>query len=153
MLVISLYMVSLENPSAVYVTQIVNKKSKLINCGKYKWSWLQVQVKYKLLISICILQTMLPQSLSEYFDKWTKIAFSSLSNVNMTLKVGITITWGFTLHYVIATTLWCWKRISYNGVTSISIGNRSTPRWKPNKKPMSPQYRVPTGRFREVPLY
>ena len=31
--------------------------------------------------------------------------------INTTLKIGITITWNFTLCYVIATiSLWCWKR-------------------------------------------
>ena len=84
--------------------------------------------------------------ISEYFDKWNKIAFSSLSDINTTLKIGNTVTWSFTLHYIIATTsLWCWKKISQNDVISVSIRNRSTSRWKPNKKPMSPQYRVPTG--------
>ena len=59
--------------------------------------------------------------------KWNKtkclpllIAFSSLSDINTKLKIGITITWSFTLRCVIATTsLWCWKKI-YNDVTSIS---------------------------------
>ena len=53
--------------------------------------------------------------------KWNKtkglsllIAFSSLSDINTTLKIGITITWSFTLRYVIATSSWCWKKISYN---------------------------------------
>ena len=74
------------------------------------------------------------------------IAFSSLTDINTILKIGITITWSFTLRYVIATTsLWCWKKISYNDVTSISKRSRSISRCKPNKKPMSPQYRVPTG--------
>ena len=89
---------------------------------------------------------------SEYFDKWNKtcspllIAFSSLSDVNVTLETGITTTWRFTLRYLIATTSsWCWKEISYNEVTSVSIRNRSTSPWKSNKKPMSPRHRVPTG--------
>ena len=95
---------------------------------------------------------MLPWSLSEYFDKWNKatcllllIAFSSLSDIITTLKIGITITWSFTLRYVIAATLWCWKKISYNDVTSISKRNRSISRCKSNKKPMSLQYGVPTA--------
>ena len=43
--------------------------------------------------------------------KWNKtkrlpllIAFSSLSDISTTLKIGITITWSFTLSYVIAIT-------------------------------------------------
>ena len=87
--------------------------------------------------------------------KWNKtkglsllIAFSSLSGINTTLKIGITITWSFTLRYVIATTsLWCWKKISYNDVTSISMRNRSISRCKFNKKSMPPQYRVPAAIF------
>ena len=53
---------------------------------------------------------MLPQSLSEHFGKCNKtcltllIVFSSLSDINTTLKIGITITLSFSLHYVIATT-------------------------------------------------
>ena len=31
------------------------------------------------------------------------IAFSSLSDINVTLKIGITLTWSFTLRYTIAT--------------------------------------------------
>ena len=74
------------------------------------------------------------------------IAFSSLHDINTILRIGITITWSVTLHYAIFTTsLWCWKDISYNDVTSISILHRSISRRKSNKKPMSPQYRVPTG--------
>ena len=74
------------------------------------------------------------------------IAFSSLSDINTTLKIGVTITWSFMLHYVTATTsLWCWKNISYNDVTSISIRNQSISRCKSNKKPMSLQYGMPTG--------
>ena len=74
------------------------------------------------------------------------LAFSSLSYINTKLKIGITITWSFTLCYDIATTsLWYWKKISYNDVTSISIRNWPISRYKSNKKPMSPQYRVPTG--------
>ena len=72
------------------------------------------------------------------------IAFSSLSDINTTLKIGITITWSFTLRYVIATTPLCyWKKISYNDVTSISIRNQSIARFKSNKKMMSQylQYR------------
>ena len=96
---------------------------------------------------------MLSWSLSKYFDKWNRttylpllIAFSSLSDINTTLKIGITIKWSLTLRYVIATTsLWCWKKISYNDITSISIRNRSISRCKSNKKPMSLQYRIPTG--------
>ena len=50
------------------------------------------------------------------------------------------------MRYVIATiSLWCWKNISYNDVTSISKHNRSISRCKSNKKPMSLQYRVPIG--------
>ena len=84
--------------------------------------------------------------------KWNKtclpllIVFSSLPDINTTLKIGITIKWSFTWRYVIAkTSLWCWKEISYNDVPSISIRSRSLSRWKSHKKPMSPQYRVPTG--------
>ena len=81
-----------------------------------------------------------------YFDKWNKIAFSSLSDINTTFKIGITVIWSFTLHYVIAIiSLWCWKKILHNYVTSISIRNQSTSRWKPNKKLMSAQYWMPTG--------
>ena len=54
--------------------------------------------------------------------KWNKTkclpsltAFSSLSDINVTLKIGITLTWSFTLRYAIATIpLWCWKKIPYN---------------------------------------
>ena len=43
------------------------------------------------------------------------IAFSSLSDINVTLKIGITLTWSFTLRYTIATKLlWCWKKILHN---------------------------------------
>ena len=94
---------------------------------------------------------MLQQSLSEHFDKWNKacllslIAFSPLCDINTTLNIDITITWSFTLRYVIATTsLWCRQKISYNHATSIPILNRSKSRCKSNKKPMSPQYRVCT---------
>ena len=67
-----------------------------------------------------------------------------LMSIATTLKIGIIITWSFTLQYVIATTsLWCWKKISHNDVTSVSISSWSTSPWKPNKKPISPQYRVP----------
>ena len=93
---------------------------------------------------------MLPLSFSNYFDKWNKtclpilIAFSSLPDINTTLKNGITIKWSFTLRYVIATTsLWCWKKISYNNVTSMSIRNGPISRCKFNKNLISPQYRVP----------
>ena len=93
---------------------------------------------------------MLPLSFSDYFDKWNKtclpilIAFSSLPDINTTLKNGITIKWSFTLRYVIATTsLWCWKKISYNDVTSMSIRNGPISRCKFNKNLISPQYRVP----------
>ena len=81
------------------------------------------------------------------------MAFSSLSDISTTLKIGNTITWSFTLGYIIATTsLWCWKKISRNDVTSVSIRNRSTSRWKPNKKPVSPLYRVPTGKKNDKQL-
>ena len=74
------------------------------------------------------------------------ITFSSLSDINLTLKIGITITWSFTLRYVIATTsLRCWKKISYDDVTSVLKRNRSISRCKSNKKPTLLQYRVPTG--------
>ena len=54
------------------------------------------------------------------------IAFSSFPDINTTLKIVITITWSFTLRCVIATTsLWCYKKLSYNDVISISIRNRS----------------------------
>ena len=54
------------------------------------------------------------------------ITFLNLSDINTTLKIGITITWSFTMRYVItAISLWCWKKISYNNVTSISMCNRS----------------------------
>ena len=97
---------------------------------------------------------MLPKILSEYFDKRNKtmylpflMAFSSLSDFNATLKISITITSSFTLRYIIATTsLWYWKMISYNDVTSISIRNRSISQCKSNKKPMWPQYQVPNGK-------
>ena len=50
----------------------------------------------------------------------------SVSDINTTLKIGISITWSFTLRYFIATTsLWCWKKISYNDVTSILMRSRS----------------------------
>ena len=71
------------------------------------------------------------------------VAFSSLSDINTTLKTGITIIWSFTLRYVITTTsIWCWKKISNNDVTSIPIRNRSISWCKSNKKQMSPQYWV-----------
>ena len=60
-------------------------------------------------------QWILPESLLEHFDRWKNtcfpllIAFSYLSDINTTLKIGITLTRSFTLCYVIATT-WCWKR-------------------------------------------
>ena len=44
--------------------------------------------------------------------------------------------------------MWCWKKISHNYVTSVSIRNQSTSPWKHNRKPMSPQYRMPTGMIR-----
>ena len=85
-------------------------------------------------------------SLSEHFYKWNKVTFSSLSDINRAVEICITITWNFVLYYVITTaSLWCWKKISYNDVTSMSIRNLSTSRWKPNKKLMLPQYRVNTG--------
>ena len=62
---------------------------------------------------------MLPQNLSGHFDKWNKtclpllIAFSSLSDINTTLKTGITVTWSFTLHYVITiVSLWCYFNVN-----------------------------------------
>ena len=87
------------------------------------------------------------------FMKWNKtkclpllITFSSLSDINTTLKIGMTVTWSFILRYVIAiTSLWCWKKISYNDVTTISKRNRSISGCKSNEKKMRPQYRVPTG--------
>ena len=109
--------------------------------------------KYFLVNFAKFLRTPFSQSTSkQLLLKWSKmnclpllIAFSSLSDINTTLKIGITITWSFTLCYVIAiTSLWCWKKISYNGDTSISIRNRFISRCKSNQKPMSPQYRVPT---------
>ena len=82
------------------------------------------------------------------------IEFSSFSDINTTLEIGITITWSFTLRYVIATTsLWCWKKTLYNNVTSISIRNRSTWRCKSNKKSMSSQYRGPTGLFLRIEFF
>ena len=113
-------MVNLENPE--------NQNSEIAANTSEAGTWV------KLLISICIFK---------HFDKWNKvcllllIAFSSLSDINTTLNIGITIT----LRYVIATTsLWCRKDI-----TSISILNRSKWLCKSNKKPMSPQYRVSIG--------
>ena len=42
-----------------------------------------------------------------------------------------TITWIFTLRYFTPTTsLWRWKKISYNDVTSAPLRNWSTSRWK-----------------------
>ena len=80
----------------------------------------------------------LQNTLARLLLKWNKttclpllIAFSSLSDINTTLKIDITTTWSFTLRYVIAKTpLWCWKKISYNYATSISICNRSISRCK-----------------------
>ena len=74
----------------------------------------------------------------QLFLRWNKtkclpllIAFSSLSDINTISKIGITITWSFTLCYFIATTsLWCRKKISYNDFTSISTRNRSISRCK-----------------------
>ena len=115
--------------------------------------------KYILLNFSKVLRTPFLQNISaRLLLKWNKtkcllllITLSSLSDINTTLKIGITITWSFTLRYVIATaSLWCWKKISYNDVTSISIRNRSISRCKSNKKPMSPQYRVPTGRNKKL---
>ena len=62
-------------------------------------------------------------------------AFSSLSDINTTLKICISIIWSFTLRYVIATTsLWLLKKISYNDVTSISVGNWSMSQCKYNQQ-------------------
>ena len=62
-------------------------------------------------------------------------AFSSLSDINTTLKICISIIWSFTLRYVIATTsLWLLKKISYNDVTSISVGNWSISQCKYNQQ-------------------
>ena len=104
-----------------------------------------------MLISICVFwNNVTMKLLDKVIDKWNKtclsllIAFSSLSNINTALKISITILWSFKLHYVIATTSsWCWKEISYNDVTSVSIHSRSTSRWKSNKKSVSPQYCAP----------
>ena len=70
--------------------------------------------------------------------KWNKtkclpflIAFLFLFDINTALKIGITITWSFTMRYVIATTsLWCWKKTLYNDYTSISMRNLSISRCK-----------------------
>ena len=89
----------------------------------------------------------IPASTSEpvTWMKWTwylnKIAHFNCS-INTTLKIGITITWSFKLFYATAKTLWSWKKISYNDVT--------TSRWKSNKKPMSSQYRTAIS---QGPLY
>ena len=54
------------------------------------------------------------------------IACSTLSDINTTLKIGITIKWSLKLHYVVAVaSLWCWKEISYNDVISVSVRSRS----------------------------
>ena len=62
-------------------------------------------------------------------------AFSSLSDINTTLKICTSIIWSFTLRYVIATTsLWLLQKISYNDVTSISVGNWSMSQCKYNQQ-------------------
>ena len=62
-------------------------------------------------------------------------AFPSLSDINTTLKICTSIIWSFTLRYVIATTsLWLLQKISYNDVTSISVGNWSMSQCKYNQQ-------------------
>ena len=81
------------------------------------------------------------------------MAFSSLSDINTTFKIGITITLSFTLCYIIAIiSLWCWNKMSFNDVTSISIRNWSISQCKFNKKPIPLQYRVPTRTTFKFPL-
>ena len=86
-------------------------KSKFWNCSKYKWSlYLNEIAHFNLhpIINVTI-------KLIRVFDKRNKttrlpllIPLSPLSDINTTLKIGITITCSFTLHYVITTTsLWC----------------------------------------------
>ena len=54
------------------------------------------------------------------------IACSALSDINTTLKIGITIKWSLKLRYVVVVaSLWCWKEISYNNVISVSVRSRS----------------------------
>ena len=63
--------------------------------------------KYILLNSSKVLRTSFLQNISaRLLLKWNKtkcllllITFSSLSDINTTLKIGITITWSFTLRY------------------------------------------------------
>ena len=74
-----------------------------------------------------------------------KSSFSSLSDINATLKVGITITWSFPLRNVISTTSLWREKISHNYFTPISVCDRSISWWKLNKNTMSSQYRVPIG--------
>ena len=137
--VISLYMLSLENPENQYSETAANTREA--------GPWMKLPLfNLRLINNVTI-------KLIRVF-RWKKkttclpllIAFSSLYDINTTLKICITITWSFTLRYVIATTsLWCWKKISHNDVTSISIRNRSISWCKSNKNPMSLQYGVPTG--------
>ena len=89
------------------------------------------------LLNQCYQKVYQRVSISEIKRVYHYKSFSSLSGINTALKAGITITWSFTLRYVIATTsLWCWKEISYDDATLMSIYTRSTARWKSNKKPM-----------------
>ena len=52
-------------------------------------------------------------------------------------------------YFISTTSLWYWKKKSYNNVNSASVRNWSISQCKSNKKPMSPQYRVPTGKIFE----
>ena len=115
-------------------------KSNFWNCGKYKWSWHLNEIA-------CFSLHLIKNVIIKFIKVFPLlITFLSLSNINNTLKIGITRTWTFTLRYVItATSLWCWKKISYSDVTSISVRNRSISQSKSNKKSTSPQYRLPTG--------
>ena len=78
------------------------------------------------------------------------IAFSSLSHMNTTLKIGNTWNW-YNMKFYIALR-YRYNIIMksggditwYNDVTSVLRHSWSTSRWKSNKKRMSPQYRVIT---------
>ena len=70
---------------------------------------------------------MLTWILSEYFDNWNKLpsifAFLFISDMNTTLKIGITVTWSFTLRYAISIpSLWRWKKISMSVQCKYIIG-------------------------------